>query len=220
MIWLLVAMAVASDPALVREEGLVAEAAAAVAQARHDGLRASRIAELMASYRQEAERLAAMQAPVDIAQDQRTHELAVRALTDATARGTGDEASRATVDGWLGPLAGRLDLLDAALAAAKESPIDLGRQIAVDVESQALAVMITATYDASRADEEARGARTRAAALRAESNPLESTGLSVEVDLRALEERANAATTRATALRTLALRASTLRDAARLTSEN
>ncbi len=217
---MLIAMAGAPDPALVREEGLVADAAAAVAMARHDGLRASRVAELMATYRQEAERLASMQRAPDTATEQRLHDAALHTLTDATARGTEDTAARSTVEAWLGALPARLDLLDQALAAAATSPSELAHPIAADVESQAVAVIVTAIYDATRADEAARSARTRAAALRAESNPLDHASLSAEVEMRGLEQAANSATTRALALRTLAARAAALRDAAHLLSEN
>lgn len=215
MILAMLALATAPDPALVRQEGVVAEAAAAVADARGQGLRSARIAELMAVYRQEAERLAAMEPTVDRAAEARVRAAALRGLSDATARGAGDPNARAIAESWLGPLSARMGVLDTAEATAEAGPPELLAPICADVEAQATAVWITATYDAARADAAAREARTRAAALQASTNPMERGGLDVEVDLRALQLTADVATTTAHDLRVLADRARTLAERAR-----
>jgi hypothetical protein len=76
--------------------------------------------------------------------------------------------------------------------------------------------MVVASYDASRADDEARDATTRAAALRAGTSPMERPALDAEVDLRALVATADAATAHAAELRALRDAAADLRDRARL----
>lgn len=212
---ILVLCALAADPAFVRQEGVVAEAAAAVARARSEGLRPARIAELMATYRREAEHLAELQPPEDAADTAGAREAALRSLSDATARGASDDGARAVVETWLGPLAPRLDVLAAALDAAEGSPADLARPIAADVESQAVAVLVTATYDASRADAAGRQARTRLALLQATPGPMERVGLEVEVEVRALQLAMDFAAASARAHRSLADRAVQLRDRAR-----
>ncbi len=208
----MLALAGTPAPAVVLQESVVADAAAAVAQARHDGLRASQVAALMAVYRREAERLAAMSpGPQD---DSERRDAALRALSEGTARGTPAVAARAEAAAWLGPLPARLDLLAQALRAG--GPADLTRSIAGDVARQASAVMVVASYDASRADDEARDATTRAAALRAGTSPMERPALDAEVDLRALVATADAATAHAAELRALRDAAADLRDRARL----
>lgn len=215
MIWAVLALAAAPDPALVRQEAVVAEAAAAVAEARSQGARAARIAELMAAYRQEAERLARMEPTVDRAAEGRVRDAALGRLSDATARGGADQGARDVAEAWLGPLAARMTLLDAAVATAEAGPAELLAPICADAEAQATAVRITATYDATRADAAAREARTRAAALQASTNLMERGGLDIEVDLRALQLTADVATTTAHDLRALAERSAALAERAR-----
>lgn len=214
MIWLLVALAASPDPARVQEERLVAEAAAAVASARRDGARPARIADLMSTYRREAEKLAAMQGSPDLAEEARAHASALRALGDATAAGVADGEARAVVEGWLGPLETRLGVLETALQAARPELPELAGPIAADVIEQAVAVHLAATYDASRQDAAAREARTRAAALRASLNPLERPALSVDIQIHDLDSAAELAEARAVSLRALADRAAALRDRA------
>lgn len=209
------AWAQVDEELLVRQEA-VAAAAAAVAQARADGARRKEVAALMAAYREQAERLEAMMAstrPVDTGGQQRA---ALRALAAATAEGRAAPEARAVIDAWLGPLDARLDLLDAALAAAAglDDPV-LVHDMLLDVESQALAVRIAADHDLAVAVAEEHAARVQAAALGAAADPNGTVRLASEVDIAELRARADAAAAEARDLRALRDRAAALLDAAR-----
>lgn len=163
---LTLALAGPVDPARLAQEARVEQAAAAVAEARAEGRRRTEVAALMASFRVEADRLAAMAPPAE--DEAAIHAAALAALTEATAAGRADPASRRTAEAWLGPIDARLTTLEAALAAtATVRDPDLARTIAQDVEAQALAVMAVTAYDAAQAQEGARRARLEAAAYSA-----------------------------------------------------
>src|SRR5204863_1886113 len=117
MLWL-VAAALAQEPGLAEERLAVERAATAVAEARARGVSRGEIAELMAIYRDAAERLAAREAaeepPVDLAVERLS---ALRALTDALAAGREALEARRALVAWLGEPAARMSLLEQALDA-------------------------------------------------------------------------------------------------------
>jgi len=212
------ARAQAVDEDLLRQQDAVAAAAAAVAHARAEGARRRDIAELMAAYREQAERLASRLAPDDQTATTKQREAAVAALSAATAEGQVASQARDLLDRWLGPLLTRLDLLDNALTAAAGlgSP-DLAADMILDIENQAVAVMVAAAHDATASESESRANRLKAAALRAASDPGGVVGFSTQVDVQTLLAAADAAAARADTLWALRDRAAALLARARQT---
>ncbi len=204
------------DEDLLARQDAVAAAAAAVAQARADGARRKEIAALMAAYREQAEALQAMAGSALVEDTIGQRRAALTALVAATAEAEAAPDARAVIDAWLGPLEGRLDLLDAALVAAGGlgNPA-LVHDMMLDVESQALAVSVAAAHDATIATVEEESARVRAAALGAAADPGSTVSFASQVDIAELLSRADAAGARAHDLWALRDRAVALLDTAR-----
>ena len=190
---LLLSLAMAATPEeRAHQQDVVAEAAAAVARARADGARRRDVAELMVSYRLQAEALASMEPPSQQPDEADARAAALAALAEATAADRADDPARAEIGGWLGQLEDRLDLLDGALVAAGgiSSP-SLARGMLGDVDAQCRAVMVAAAYDATLDEEQSRRARLRAMALRSGESPRQTGGIDIELDVRALEAEAD-----------------------------
>ena len=149
MLWL-VAAALAQEPGLAEERLAVERAATAVAEARARGVSRGEIAELMAIYRDAAERLAAREAAEEPAVDLAVERLsALRALTDALAAGREALEARRALVAWLGEPAARMSLLEQALDATRTvGTRDLERALVADVLDQANALFVLLTYDA------------------------------------------------------------------------
>ena len=187
MLWL-VAAALAQEPGLAEERLAVERTATAVAEARARGASRREIAELMAIYRDAAERLAAREAAetpaVDLAAARLT---ALRALTDALATGREDADARKALVDWLGEPSARMALLEQALdATGTVGSRDLERAIVADVLDQANALFVVLTYDASAVHRDLERSRVRASALRRDV-PGQAAPIDVQVDVVRLE---------------------------------
>jgi hypothetical protein len=187
MLWL-VAAALAQEPGLAEERLEVERAATAVAEARSRGASRAEIAELMAIYRDAAERLAAREAQEAPAVDLTIERLsALRALTDALAAGReAQEARRALVE-WLGEPSARMSLLEQALdATGTVGSRDLERALVADVLDQANALFVLLTYDAAAVRRDIDRSSLRLSAL--EHNvPGQATAIDVRVEIVRLE---------------------------------
>jgi hypothetical protein len=187
MLWL-VAAALAQEPGLAEERLEVERAATAVAEARSRGASRAEIAELMAIYRDAAERLAAREAQEAPAVDLTIERLsALRALTDALAAGReAPEARRALVE-WLGEPSARMSLLEQALdATGTVGSRDLERALVADVLDQANALFVLLTYDAAAVRRDIDRSSLRLSAL--EHNvPGQATAIDVRVEIVRLE---------------------------------
>jgi hypothetical protein len=199
-LWFVLPLLAADDRSeeIVHQQDVVEAAALAVAKARQSGARKRDVAALMATYREEAEQLAAMEPPPSDPTDEGAQSAAVAALTKATAEGRSDPAARAVVELWLGPLDPRLDVLAAALASAGSvrAP-ELARTMVLDVRTQCVAVMAASAHDATEAEAAARSARVRAATLSAPNAPGAGGGMENKVDERTLLAAADEAAARA-----------------------
>ncbi len=216
--WLLLvatALAAPDEAALARQRQRVDEAAAAVAAARSDGLRRATVAERMSAYRAEAERLAALEAelaaaradPADAAWLARRD--AVTRVREALATGEQDDDARTELGAWLDPLADRVALLQQALDSASAGlPREVRAGILRDVVEQAEAVAVAATYDATRAEEEADRAELRARALRRRGMPGVGGDLLAEREAQRMDAVARLAQSREEAALALARTAS------------
>ena len=188
MILWLVAAALAQEPGLAEERLAVERAATAVAEARARGASRREIAELMASYRDAAERLAAREAAelpaVDLAAERRS---ALRALTEALAAGReAPDAHRALV-AWLGEPSARLSLLDQALDATETvGSRDLERALVADVLDQANALFVLLSYDAAAVQRDFERSSVRLSALERDLTG-QAQAIDVQVDIVRLE---------------------------------
>jgi hypothetical protein len=187
MLWL-VAAALAQEPGLAEERLAAERAATAVAEARARGASRAEIAELMAIYRDAAERLAAREAAVAPAVDLAAERLAaLRALTDALAAGREAPDARRALVAWLGEPAARMSLLDQALDATRTvGSRDLERALVADVLDQANALFVLLTYDAAVVRRDIDRTSVRMSAL--ERNvPGQATAIDVRVEIVRLE---------------------------------
>jgi hypothetical protein len=187
MLWL-VAAALAQEPGLAEERLAVERAATAVAEARDRGASRREIADLMAVYRDAAERLAEREAAevpaVDVAAERRS---AVRALTEALAAGReAPDAHRALVE-WLGQPSARMSLLEQALDATRTvGSRDLERALVEDVLDQANALFLLLSYDAAAVQRDIERSSVRVSALRRDV-PGQAAAIDVQVDIVRLE---------------------------------
>ena len=187
MLWL-VAAALAQEPGLAEERLSVERAATAVAEARARGATRSEIAELMAIYRDAAERLAAREAAEAPAVDLTVERLsALRALTDALAAGREAPDARRVLVEWLGEPSERMSLLEQALDATRTvGSRDLERALVADVLDQANALFVLLTYDAAAVHRDIDRSRLRLSAL--EHNvPGQATAIDLRVEIVRLE---------------------------------
>ena len=187
MLWL-VAAALAQEPGLAEERLAAERAATAVAEARARGASRAEIAELMAIYRDAAERLAAREAAVAPAVDLAAERLAaLRALTDALAAGREAPDARRALVAWLGEPSARMSLLDQALDATRTvGSRDLERALVADVLDQANALFVLLTYDAAVVRRDIDRTSVRMSAL--ERNvPGQATAIDVRVEIVRLE---------------------------------
>lgn len=204
---------------LRHQQDIVDQAAATVAQARAEGMRSRDIAVLMASYRQEAELLAKMTPPPSVSGEATARALALRTLAEATALGQQNTAAREVMTAWLGALDVRLSLLEGALNAVKTTAIrtpDLAQSMALDIENQCSAVMITAAYDATQADALVRAERLRLAMLRQAETPQDHGGMGHSMDTQEAEAALLQAERQAAFFWDLRLRANQLRTQVRI----
>lgn len=192
-----------SRQALVEQRIAVERAAAAVASARLEGARRADIKQLMATYREAAQRLAALEAAAAPSPDQTAESFRQAQVDVAAAVAEGGEAAEAreALTRWLGDLSARLKLLDEALAAARVvSDAELVRDILLDTAEQAQGVMLAAAYDAHTAATRAQRAEVRAQSLR-RAVPGQGSGLDDAVEALRLEQEAAQDRERQTAAR-------------------
>jgi hypothetical protein len=187
MLWL-VAAALAQEPGLAEERRMVERAATAVAEARASGASRAEIAELMAVYRDAAERLAAREdaemPAVDHAAARRS---ALRALTEALAAGRdAPDAHRALVE-WLGEPSARMALLEQALDATRTvGSRNLERGLVADVLDQANALFVLLSYDAAAVQRDLERSSVRLSALKRDLTG-QAQAIDVQVDIVRLE---------------------------------
>ncbi|MEQ1501579.1 MAG: hypothetical protein ABMB14_05080 [Myxococcota bacterium] len=218
-LWCSVA-AFAADPrlAVVQQRQVVDTLATEVATARAGAADRDELADLMARYREAAERLAALEAPELAAAagaEAGERSAARRGLAEALARGTADDRDRGVLVGWLGEPEPRVAALAQALDAVSSTRDDAVRRgLAVDVADQADVLSLISAYDTARAERDRERAATQAAALRARTAPGQTGGMDLVVAAERLEREAQAAEKRATSARELRTRADELRAAA------
>jgi hypothetical protein len=219
MLWL-VAAALAQEPGLAEERLAVERAATAVAEARARGASRAEIAELMAVYRDTAERLAAREAAEAPAVDLTVERLsALRALTDALAAGREAPDARRALVAWLGEPSARMSLLEQALDATRTvGSRDLERALVADVLDQANALFVLLTYDAATVRRDIDRSRVRVSALRRDV-PGQAAPIDVQVDtvrlegeIEALERTAATLTNARDRCDAIRVRATTLRE--------
>lgn len=187
MLWL-VAAALAQEPGVAEERLAVERAATAVAEARARGASRREIADLMAVYRDAAERLAAREAAEVPAVDLAAARLsALRALTEALAAGReAPDAHRALVE-WLGQPSARMSLLEEALDATRTvGSRNLERALVADVLDQANALFVLIIYDAAAVQRDLERSSVRLSALERDLTG-QAAAIDVQVDIVRLE---------------------------------
>lgn len=197
MIALLLALAaLAQDPGteLLRQHQAVEAAATAVADARADGARRSKVADLMRTYREAAAALEALEqarAP-SLEEVRRTRSAAVAELTRALAEGDRESGARDTLATWLGDPSARVALLEGAVAAGEQAPAEIRRGVLLDVVDQADALVALVSFDAVALERQADMLELRALSLR-RAGPGQTASMADEVEALRLDEQARAA---------------------------
>ncbi len=221
---LLIALARASDPTtdayrarLVAQQD-VESAAAEIARARASGSERTELAQLMATYREKAERLQSIDEPLlaAAADSARTDQIqAEQALFEALARGTTDPHARKVLGAYLGDLDARLKTLVPSLEAARAADdAELRDALLLDIADQAATLALVARYDAADADRIARRDVAEAAGLRLRTGPIDGASLDVTVAAGRLEREAIEAAARRDVASSRALAADALRASA------
>lgn len=209
--------------AVQRQEAVVDALAADVARARVAGVPRQELGAQMSLYRAEAERLAAMEAPLlQSAADaeRQAHSEAERKLADALANDRTDDAARTTLVRWLGEPSARAAVLEsvAAQAGTASDPV-VRRALALDLAEQAGALALVCRYDAATSRRAADRASAQATAFRARTAPGQSGGLDLVVAAERAEREVLLATAELHANEALALRFEAVRAVALTLSE-
>ena len=213
-------VAFAADPrlAIVQQRQVVDTLATEVAAARSRSADRDALADLMARYRDAAERLATLEGPELAAAagvEAGERSAARSALADALARGTADDRHRDFLVSWLGEPIDRLSALTRVLDASRSTEDDAVRRgLALDVADQTDVLSMISAYDAARAERDRDRAATQAGVLRARTAPGQTGGMDLVVAAERLEREAKAADERATSAREQLARTEALRTAA------
>lgn len=189
---LLLAAPVAPDAeAIARQQAVVTELARAAAAARDAMVPRDRVAQAMAAYRVEAERLAtARDRAARLRRDEEAvaRVAALQGIEGALASGRRATASRRVLQEWLGPEDGWMATLDAVLASVRSNPESpLAADLLLDVAERAAVIVLVSAYDASRAKLDADAAALRARSLRARAASGMSGGIEQVLQARSLE---------------------------------
>lgn len=209
--------------AVQRQEAVVDALAADVASARAAGAPRQELGARMSLYRAEAERLAAMEAPLLLSAadaEREQHSEAARKLADAIANDRPDDAARASLVGWLGEPSARVAVVEAVAgqAGGASDPV-VRRALALDLAEQAGALALVCHYDAAKSRRAGDRALAQAAAFRARTAPGQSGGLDLVVAAERAEREALAANADLGANEALAVRFEAVRAAALTLSE-